>query len=302
MSSYTMQLRTIIEQASQYETGLTHNERIEIGRKKLFNFDYPIFDERYRKQFETNIIKEFYFKEIGFETEGRFIFELEHFLNLNMPYYNKLFESELIEFDPLESYSLETVSKREIDSDKTENKNNQLTSDSETQGTDKNTGKQTTDSTNNQTHTENDSVTNTETGNDFNRQIYGDTPENRLQLTTKADGSGVLEYATNITENASANQNNSESQRNSSSSTDDIQSSVVDTTNNTTSSVNNQSNMNQTESNTENSDIDESFTESKRGSIGVKTYSEMLLEYRETFIRIEKMIFKEMKELFMLVY
>ena len=302
MSSYTMQLRTIIEQASQYEMGLTHNDRIEIGRKKLFNFDYPIFDERYRKQFETNIIKEFYFKEIGFETEGRFIFELEHFLNLNMPYYNQLFESELIEFDPLESYSLETVSNRDIDSDKTENKNNQLASDSETQGTDKNTGKQTTDSTNNQTHSENDKVTNTETGNDFNRQIYGDTPENRLQLTTKADGTGVLEYATNITENASSNKNNSESQRNSSSSTDDKQKSTVDTTNNTNSTVSNQSNMNQTESNTENSDINESFTESKRGSIGVKTYSEMLLEYRETFIRIEKMIYQEMKELFMLVY
>ena len=297
-----MQLRTIIEQASQYETGLTHNERIEIGRKKLFNFDYPIFDERYRKQFETNIIKEFYFKEIGFETEGRFIFELEHFLNLNMPYYNQLFESELIEFDPLESYSLETVSKREIDSDKTENKNNQLNTESETLGIDKNTGKQTTDTTNNQTHTENDKVTNKETGNDFNRQIFGDTPENRLRLTTKADGTGVLEYATNITENTSSSKNDSDSQRNSSSITDDKQKSTVDTTNDTNSSVNNQSNMNQTENNTENSDIDESFTESKRGSIGVKTYSEMILEYRETFIRIEKMIYQEMKELFMLVY
>ena len=302
MSSYTMQLRTIIEQASQYETGLTHNQRIEIGRKKLFNFDYPIFDERYRKQFETNIIKEFYFKEIGFETEGRFIFELEHFLTLNMPYYNKLFESELIEFDPLESYSLETVSKREIDSDKTENKNNQLNTESETLGIDKNTGKQTTDTTNNQTHTENDKVTNKETGNEFNRQIFGDTPENRLRLTTNADGTGVLEYATNITENASSSKNDSDSQRNSSSNTDDKQKSTVDTTNDTSSKVNNQSNMNQTESNTENSDIDETFTESKRGSIGVKTYSEMLLEYRETFIRIEQMIFKEMKELFMLVY
>ena len=302
MSSYTMQLRTIIEQASQYETGLSHNERIEIGRKKLFNFYYPIFDERYRKQFETNIIKEFYFKEIGFETEGRFLFELEHFLNLNMPYYNQLFESELIEFDPLESYSLETVSKREIDSDKTENKNNQLNTESETLGIDKNTGKQTTDTTNNQTHTENDKVTNKETGNEFNRQIFGDTPENRLRLTTKADGTGVLEYATNITENTSSSKNDSDSQRNSSSITDDKQKSTVDTTNDTNSSVNNQSNMNQTENNTENSDIDESFTESKRGSIGVKTYSEMILEYRETFIRIEKMIYQEMKELFMLVY
>lgn len=36
-----MQLRTYIEKFSQYEDNLSLEERIEIGREKLFDFDYP---------------------------------------------------------------------------------------------------------------------------------------------------------------------------------------------------------------------------------------------------------------------
>jgi hypothetical protein len=46
----------------------------------------------------------------------------------------------------------------------------------------------------------------------------------------------------------------------------------------------------------------EDYIESKVGKTGDQSYSKMLNEYRDTFLRIEKMIFKEMNELFMLVY
>lgn len=100
MAMYTMELREIVEQATQFEN-LPHRERIERGRKNLFDFDYPIFDENYRKVFETNFIRNFYMREIGFETEGLFKFQLETWLLINMSYYNKMFESELLEYDPL---------------------------------------------------------------------------------------------------------------------------------------------------------------------------------------------------------
>jgi hypothetical protein len=39
------------------------------------------------------------------------------------------------------------------------------------------------------------------------------------------------------------------------------------------------------------------------GKIGSQSYSQMVQEYRETFLRIEKDLFSEMrKELFMVVY
>ena len=100
MSSYTMQLKTYIEQASQTST-LSTRDKIEQGRTKLFDFEYPIFDETYKKVFETNFIRRFYMTEIGFETEGLFKFHLETWLLINMPYWNKMFESELLQFDPL---------------------------------------------------------------------------------------------------------------------------------------------------------------------------------------------------------
>ena len=101
MASYTMPLKTIIEQPTQHIEGLSMDERIEVGRKVLFDFDYPMFDDRYKKVFETNFINNFYDREIGFETEFLFKRRLRNWLNINMGYYSKLFESELIKFDPL---------------------------------------------------------------------------------------------------------------------------------------------------------------------------------------------------------
>ena len=84
MASYTMTLGSYIEGHSQYEDNLSMKDKIELGRSKLFDFDYPLFTEDYRKIFETNIIRKFYMREIGFETEGLFKFYLETFLTVNM--------------------------------------------------------------------------------------------------------------------------------------------------------------------------------------------------------------------------
>jgi hypothetical protein len=70
MSSYTMQLREYIEQATQDIEEMSIKDRIEAGRPKLFDFSYPIFDTNYKAIFETHFIRNFYTREIGFETEG----------------------------------------------------------------------------------------------------------------------------------------------------------------------------------------------------------------------------------------
>ena len=100
MSTYTTQLSTIINQATQHRDDLSIDQRIEIGRQHLFDFDYPMFDDRYKPVFERHFIENFYDREIGFETEFLFKRRLKNWLQLNMGYYSKLFESETLKFDP----------------------------------------------------------------------------------------------------------------------------------------------------------------------------------------------------------
>lgn len=80
---------------------LTPEQNIDNSLPYLFNFNFPIFDENYRIPLEKKITTHFYFREIAFETFGLFQFMLQRKLNEIMPYYNKLYETELLQFNPL---------------------------------------------------------------------------------------------------------------------------------------------------------------------------------------------------------
>ena len=269
MSSYTMRLGEYIEAFSQYETGLSLKEKIEIGRPKLFDFDYPIFDESYRKVFETNFIRNFYMREIGFETEGLFKMQLETWLDINMSYYNKLFESELIKFDPLTNTKTSTNYNKK--NDRTQNDTRNIDQTSNTSGT---------------TNGESNSNTTGNTNDDnFERKINADTPDDRLNLTTN-DGQGILEYASSINEETENNKRTS--------SVDNT------TTNKDTSNVDNVANQNES-GNVIVNDI-EDYIQEKTGKIGTQSYAKMIIEFRQSFMRLERDIFKEMNQLFMLIY
>lgn len=67
----------------------------------VFDFDFPIFDENYRLPLEKKILRHYYTREIGFETVGLFKLKLCDRLNMIMPYYNQLYKSELIKFNPM---------------------------------------------------------------------------------------------------------------------------------------------------------------------------------------------------------
>ena len=258
MASYTMQLREYIEQATQDTEEMSWDARIEAGRTKLFDFTYPIFDSNYKKVFETHFINNFYTREIGFETEGLFKFKLKNWLNINMPYFNKLFQSELIDFDPLVNSITEITKKNTKD-----RKQNLVAN---------------TNGTSNGSSTQ--SASGTASEDDFSRNLESDNPDSRLTITTN-DGEGVIEYASKIDEHNANNSKSSSTSGNASSS----DSSNVDSTSDTT--------INETED----------YLQFIMGKTGNDTFSKMLNEYRSTFLRIERDIFKEMnKELFMLIY
>lgn len=242
MAYYTVRLRDVVESETHYGSPMkpTTKERIEMGRQKVFDFDYPLFDESYRKEFETRFLRTFYMNEISEETFGLWKFKLETWLNLHMPYYNQLYRSTLLEYDPLinTDYKVTSLGKKNVKFDEkgntvvdttvdktgskhfAEDKEGKTTNDGKSNTNTKNNldsennvkGNVNTDTTNtgktdldsNQTVTDtgvkNDNSTSNTTDNQFDRKITSDTPDSRLQITTNEDGTGVIEYASGIQE------------------------------------------------------------------------------------------------------
>lgn len=111
MSKYTTEVRFICE----FESGLTESKGfndidtiLTNAAPKIFNFDFPVFDEEYRLPLEKSILRHFYTREISEETVGLWKLRLCDKMNLIMPKYNKLFESELLTFNPLHDVDYET--------------------------------------------------------------------------------------------------------------------------------------------------------------------------------------------------
>lgn len=101
MSSYTTEVRFICE--SEYNNksaGFNDINKIltEVA-PKIFNFDFPIFDEEYRLPLEVKILRTYYTREICEETVGLWKLRLQTKLCNIMPYYNQLYKSALMEFD-----------------------------------------------------------------------------------------------------------------------------------------------------------------------------------------------------------
>ena len=111
MSKYTTELRFICETEAGLRESVGYDSVADViaaARPKIFNFTYPIFDENYRATLETKILKHYYTREIGLETYGLWKLKLDAKMNEIMPYYNKLYESELIEFNPLYDIDVNT--------------------------------------------------------------------------------------------------------------------------------------------------------------------------------------------------
>lgn len=111
MSKYTTEVRFLCESAA----GKTESkgfssiaEILSVAAPRVFNFTFPIFDESYRLPLEIKILRHYYTREICEETVGLWKLRLQDKLNMIMPYYNQLYESELIKFNPLYDVDLTT--------------------------------------------------------------------------------------------------------------------------------------------------------------------------------------------------
>lgn len=135
MASYTMELWQVLNlrEDPAADDPWVNNAGANIG---LGPGEYPIYSELHRNILNQKIIAEFYNREIGLETIDLFTFALKRRMNKIMPYWNQVYESTLIEFDPLATYNLQTIR----DDQTTENNKRSGTSDTTTTNTSKGQG------------------------------------------------------------------------------------------------------------------------------------------------------------------
>lgn len=115
MSKYTTTVKSICESfanANGY-TGTDVNEIIQNAYQSIFSFYFPIFEPTHRAELCKKILKHYYFREIGSETYGVWKVQLDTRLNDIMPFYNQLYKSEVLEFDPFNEVDFEKIDERE---------------------------------------------------------------------------------------------------------------------------------------------------------------------------------------------
>lgn len=275
MSKYTTELRYICETEAGLSESVGQTKIKDVIAKaipKIFDFDFPIFDESYRNVLETKILKHYYTREIGLETYGLWKLKLDTKLNEIMPFYNQLYKSALLEFNPLYEVDYSKTGNRDSSGtrDNTENNNESYDESTDT----------------NESHDE--STTNSNDGaltkgtTTTTTNYFSDTPQGAI--SNVIDGT----YLTNATYNVVGNTGSDNTSNSGSADSEGSSKSKNEKDGSRKGSKTSNSNLTDTES----------YLESVRGKMSSKSYSALLMEYRETFINIDMMLIEALSDLF----
>lgn len=305
MSKYTTEVRFICETAAGFTESVGYKSIKRVlteAAPKVFDFDFPIFDEEYRLPLEIKILRHYYTREICEETVGLWKLRLEDKLNTIMPYYNKLYESELIKFNPMYDVDLTRDHKTKNDGENN-NTSNRITH-GESSGTSAGTrndtlnnvkkGSSNTDSENTNAGTVDTTIKNTNNGtvvttgsantsetssvikNGTAWKLYSDTPQGGINgIAHATDDVANMAYLTNATKDTTNEQTNTSGEGESSSKSNQT---TNDTNNGTTkvvSSDTNNGNVNTTTNDTETGTVDsESHTTNNGQTDGTENFTE----------------------------
>lgn len=308
MSKYTTEVRFICEQQSGLMESLGYNdvgEIIEKARLKIFDFPYPIFDQNYKPVLESKILMHYYTREISEETYGLWKLRLRTKLNEIMPYYNQLYNSELIKFNPLWDTDLDTdrdIKQDNVHEDETITDNN----------TDRtqidhftNDGKdvRTTDGEDVSRSGGSDTLNTSRNDKTNTWDLYSDTPQGSIKGIEGAEDSpslgdnGYLTNARHVFGDTDGSVSNGTTNYGR---TDTTDYGKIDTTDygkvqDLDRKQNDKFDGNVKTDGTSNDTID--FFEKVTGYRG-RNPSESLLKFRETFLNIDEMIIKDLRPLF----
>lgn len=276
MSKYTTEVRFICEQKAGLMESAGYgnvNKVLDGSWNKIFTSDVKFFDEDYRSVLCKKILKHYYTREIGCETVGLWTMWMNTRLEEIMPYYNKMYESVNLEFNPLFDTDITTTHNRT----ETNTGNTKQTSKGEIKENNTSTGS---NSTNVNGKTNRDTST---TEDNTQRNLFSNTPQGALN---GVESETYLTDARKITDDNSRNENENTTVNQT---TDN---NYTDTENNT------QNNNNETVGQTNYSTTEEYATH-VAGKNGGKSFSNMLTEYRNSLINVDLMVIEEFSDLFM---
>ena len=283
MSKYTTEVRFICESKSGLENSKGCDDIDEIlnnSWNKIFTTKAEIFDENYRGVICKKILKHYYLREICSETVGIWKLWLNTRLEEILPYYNQLYKSALLEFNPLYDVNVTRTHNRTIDENKTENGTSTETN------TDKNTGSGTRDNTASGTNKNSGTSSVSDSGSSNSKDLYSDTPQGAL---TGVETETYLTNARKITNTDSSTSESNNSGNGEYKDTGNIKYSDTSERANT---------KNGSNSNTGTMNNTEEYLETVSGKQGSDSYSNMIKDYRDTFLNIDRMVIAEFDDLF----
>lgn len=308
MSKYTTEVRFICET----EAGLTESvgyskvdDVLDKSWDKIFDSgDWEIYDEEYRPILCKKILKHFYTREIGAETAGLWKLWLNQRMAEIMPYYNQLYKSTLLEFNPLYDTDYKTEGNRKTDEGEESGRETKSdytrTDDLQSKRTDDLTSQRTDNlnstRTDNLQQVRNDNLH--EATSNTRYDLYSDTPQGAL---TGVESETYLTNARKVTDNGS--RDNTGTQTTDNTGTQDLKNTGTQTVDNTgTQTVENTGTVNNKGSDTENSkrvlNNTQDYAEHVIGKTGTQSYAKMIMELRDSFVNIDMMIIDELNDLF----
>lgn len=191
MSKYTTEVRFICEsKAGLSESSGCDNvdDIVSKSWNKIFTSKAVFFDEEYRSVLCQKILKHYYLREIGSETVGVWKLWINTRLEEIMPFYNQLYKSALIEFNPLYDVDLKRTHNRKVDSSKQDDGTSKVVNDGVS--SESGTG----------------STSESGTSNSTKKDLYSDTPQGAI---TGVENENYLTNARKITDSGNTSGNSS---------------------------------------------------------------------------------------------
>lgn len=286
MSKYTTEVRFICEELNDLEESQDYPDVysiVQVAAPKIFR-PYPIFDESYRSGLNQRILLHYYTREIGFETVGLWKLKLNQKMAEIMPYYNQLYQSTLLEYNPL--FDVDYT----VTDDSEENENRNEMEDIGTKRTEEVDETEKRDIYLDSTTDRDIEASTEQTANNLEVQKRADTPQvaNSEPLFTQ--------YLTNAQQDKQDNQLTGKS---TTGETDTLHQAHDDTRTaqrGTSESIGTDRALDELRNKTFNA------VRHTAGKMGAASYAKMVMEYRETMLNIDMMIIKELEDCFMQIW
>lgn len=268
---------------------------IPVVRDDIFDFEYPLFDASYKANLETMILKKYYTRDICSSQFWRWKMFLDSKMNEIMPYYNQMYESLTLQLNPLYNFTVD-VSHEDSGGDvlnTTQSKSSDVVRDTSLEvSVDKSSDLSRGETTQNENKSE---LSGTDNVTVENVNKFSNTPQGSL--------SGI-EEGTYLTEATIDDETNSTEYGKV---TTDTLKQVV-TGKDVTSEA-----QSKTEAGTLIDNTEESLTK-VQNIVTTRAYiesvsgrrdatdAELLIKYRESFVRVDEMLLNELNDCFSLVY